>query len=75
MTSILTLGSVVSWLAGDSYSTRYPYKIIVLSFNSNTTGATRGAGNSFSYLEFSVGFGLPILQFSVYGHHNTKLKT
>jgi hypothetical protein len=51
-----------SWLLfcrdWDSYSTRFPYKIIILSFNSNTTGATRGAGNSFSYLEFSVGFGL-----------------
>jgi hypothetical protein len=38
-----------------------PYKIIFLSFNSNTTDATRGAGNSFSYLEFSMGFGLPNL--------------
>jgi hypothetical protein len=52
--------------------TRFPYKIVVLSFNNNTTGATSAAGNSFisgvfsglwvaQTLVFCVVFRLPLL--------------
>ena len=56
---------------------RFPYKIVVLSFNSNTTGATSGAGNSFisevfswlwvaQTLVFCVVFHLPLFCLSSY---------
>jgi hypothetical protein len=48
---------------GDSYSTRFPYKIIVLLFKSNTTGATRGVGNLFPIWKFQWALDCPIFSF------------
>jgi hypothetical protein len=48
---------------GDSYSTRFPYKSIVLLFHSNTTGATRGAVHCFPIWNFQWALGCPIFSF------------